>query len=93
MKNPDLNDTAIYCDLCGLHPDGSVQWDTHAAKAIVDGPTRHGPWAYMCKRHLQSGGFPGSPLNSHLKATTDPQTQVPKMTLGAVLKNKARGSK
>jgi len=46
------------CDFCrgavlGLdNPDASL--------ALYDGPTRQGPWAYMCKRHLKSVGYPKS---------------------------------
>ena len=41
------------CDFCG-------------DKAIADGKTRFGPWAYMCLRHLSKYGYPNSGLVTYL---------------------------
>jgi hypothetical protein len=34
--------------------------------AVVDGPTRQGPWAYMCALCLRTHGRPESSLNTTL---------------------------
>lgn len=64
-------DKKQYCDLCigaGLVDPATAQANARMhgdnALAIVDGPTKRGAWAHMCKRHLTSVGFPGSPMNT-----------------------------
>jgi hypothetical protein len=68
LRNPNNeNDTIEYCDLCCLQPNGNLKWSEFADKAIVDGPTKYGPSAYMCERHLELAGYKNSKLNYKLK--------------------------
>lgn len=65
MNNPnDPNDKKIYCDLCCVQPNGSLVWNEHARMAMVDGPTKSGPWAYMCYEHRDSAGWRHSKMNT-----------------------------
>jgi transposase-like protein len=34
--------------------------------AVVDGPTRQGPWAYLCSLCLRTHGRPESSMNTQL---------------------------
>lgn len=34
--------------------------------AVIDGPTKQGPWAYMCNECVNAHGYPGSSLNTIL---------------------------
>lgn len=60
MRSPDPNDKTVYCDVCVLQPNGKRKWPEEGKpeKAVIDGPTRLGPWAYMCWRHLRIIGIP-----------------------------------
>lgn len=55
------------CDFCSGRSIGRQILNPNADKAKWDGPTRMGVWAYMCDRHLESAGYPGSSMNRRLK--------------------------
>ena len=58
------------CDFCSGESIGVKKYAEELAKverAVVDGPTRLGPWANMCKRHLKIAGYPKSEMNHSLK--------------------------
>ena len=46
------------CDFCSGRSIGVSVPNPNASDAVVDGPTRFGPYAYMCLRHLKSAGYP-----------------------------------
>ena len=70
------SDGKVVCDFCAgnalpLSEETRRQNAEHAELAIVDGPTRFGPYAFMCGRHLRSAGYPTSTLNTRLRKDGD----------------------
>jgi hypothetical protein len=55
------------CDFCSGRSIG-VTHPIDLTPAVVDGPTKMGPWANMCLRHLISAGTPSLKLNYWLEA-------------------------
>jgi hypothetical protein len=52
------------CDFCR---GALLGLNNPAPKALYDGPTKQGPWANMCQRHLESAGLPNNPLTTKLE--------------------------
>lgn len=66
-----LGITIQTCDFCSGKSINLKVPNPNAELAVVDGPTKSGPWAFMCGRHLHSAGYPDSKLNKWLNQKTE----------------------
>ena len=79
------------CDICAGRVIGIEKTPeelARATRAVYDGPTKYGPWGYMCQRHMKSIGYPSSPHNRKLEVAEPSKPAVPGMTIGDVLDSK-----
>jgi hypothetical protein len=44
---------------CDLRYDTPGQLATECGPGEYDAPTRYGPWANLCEKHMKSHGIPG----------------------------------